>query len=231
MDFNSIYDSFYAQFRLESDAPASTEDEYMTGMILANEAINRWSNYDGTYWKELFTTLQASTQVSPTLVRTITTNDTTYVCPTDFKEAGGSVRLLDSDGNIRKRYSIIEAQEVQFKDSNAAFAYFTGNPKTGYTLNLNPAPEADLSGLAIDYDYYKTPALFTTGTDVPEMSEPYFIVHRMLANQFRGSRNPYYSSAKADAEDVLRTMQLDNNSGTWANPWQLGDTSGTVWGG
>lgn len=230
MTYDDIFAAYYTQYRLESEIPDSTDDEYTIGLRLANEAINRWSNYDGTYWKELFTTLQASTQVSPALVTTITAGTTTYTAPTDFKEAGGSVRLLNSDGVIQRRYQIINPEEVQFKDQNAQFAYFTGSPSTGFVLNLNTAPDSALNGMDIDYDYYKKPTEFTTGTDISEMSEPYFIVHRMLANRFRGSRNPYYTSAKADAEDVLKTMQLDNNSGTWANPWQLADTSGTSWG-
>ena len=63
------------------------------------------------------------------------------------------------------------------------------------------------------------------------MPNPYFIVHRMLAQQFRASRNPYYSSALRDAEDALKIMQIDNNSGSWANPWSQADNSGTVFGG
>jgi hypothetical protein len=52
----------------------------------------------------------------------------------------------------------------------------------------------------------------------------------MLAQRFRVSRNPYYSSALRDAEDALRIMQMDNNSGNWADPWSVPDRSGSVWG-
>ena len=47
-----------------------------------------------------------------------------------------------------------------------------------------------LNGLDLDYIYYKQPSEFTTGTSVTEMADPFFIVHRMLANQFRAARNP-----------------------------------------
>ena len=62
------------------------------------------------------------------------------------------------------------------------------------------------------------------------MANPYFVVHRILANQFRASRNPFYTAAKADAENAIKVMQMHNNSGTWANPWSMSDTSGTAWG-
>lgn len=230
MTYADLFEAYYTQYRLESDTPASTDDEYIVGMRLANEAVSRWENYDGTLWKELFTTLQDSAQVSPALVTTVTTNDSTYTAPTDMRKAGGNVRILGTDGNTVRTYKVIDQQEVQFKGDQTQFAYFTGDPTNGFVLHLNPAPDAGISGLEIDYDYYKKATRFTTGTDETEMSQPYFIVHRMLANRFRGSRNPYYSSAKSDAEDVLKTMQLENNSGMWTNPWVLPDRSGSSWG-
>lgn len=227
MDFDSIFQAYYTLFRADSDVPASDDDEYTVGMRLANEAINRWANYDATYWKELFTTSQANSTGG---VVTISTGVRTYNAPTAFREAGGLVKITDSDGNIVQTYPVIEPQDVQFKDANASFAYFTGNMKDGFKLNINPAPPSSLNGMNILYDYYKKPSYFTTGTDVTEMSDPYFIVHRMLAQQFRAARNPYYTSAKSDAENALRQMQLDNNSGSWANPWQIADNGGDTWG-
>ena len=292
MNFDEIFDAYYTQFRADSDVPTSTDDEYTVGMRMANEAINRWAEYDGTYWRDLFTTLQTDGGGT----QTITTGTTDYLAPANFKEAGGVVRVKDSDGNTVQRYPIIEPQEAQFKGDASTYCYFTkgqnyystgtvsqatttltGSGTTftaamvgmqiqfasgevatitgytsatvltvspsqtvssttykiinrGWTLHLNPAPTSNLNGLDIDYIYYKTPSIFTTGTSRTEVPDAYFIVHRMLANQFRAARNPYYSSAKADAENALKQMQTDNNSGTWANPWTLTDNSGTTWG-
>lgn len=195
-------------------------------MRLANEAINYWANYDGTYWKELFTTAQVAGDGDVTIDGVTTA----YAAPEDMREAGGFIKILDSNGKTVRRYRILEPQEAQFQIDDSYYTYFTGDPTNGYTLNLNPAPDSSIDGYAIDYVYYKQPTLFESGDDVTEMANPYFIVHRMLANQFRAARNPYYSSAKADAENALRIMQLDNNSGTWANPWSQADNSGNSWG-
>lgn len=292
MDFDEIYTAFYSQFRADADVPTSTDDEYTVGMRLANEAINRWANYDGMYWSQLFTTLQTDGGGT----QTITTGTTDYLVPFSFREAGGFVKIKDSNGNELQRYPIIEVQEAQFKGDESEYCYFakgqnyystgtvsqttdavTGVGTTftsamvgmqiqyasgevatitafgsttsltvspsqtvtsttykivnkGYTLHLNPAPTSNFNGLNLDYIFYREPSLFTTGTSKTEVPDPYFIVHRMLASQFRAARNPYYSSAKSDAENSLRQMQIDANSGTWANPWAVADTSGTTFG-
>lgn len=226
MTFNQIYAAFYALFRADSDVPTSTDDEYTVGMNLANEAINYWAAYDSTKWKELYDT----NQLDGTGAQTIVTGQKTYTAPTNFSEAGGFVKIVNSDGNTVQRYPIVEPNEVQFRGDDSDYCYFTGDSISGYTLNLNPAPTANLNGLDIDYVYYKNPTNFTVGSSVTEMANPYFIVHRMLAMQFRASRNPYYASALKDSENTIRVMQLSNNSGNWSNTPEMTDNSGTQWG-
>lgn len=228
MDYNAIFTAYYRQYRAEATVPTSSDDEYTIGLSLANEAISRWANYDSTYWKELFTTAQENSTGG---VVTITAGTSTYAAPTAMREAGGFVRIKDGSGNTLRSYPILDPQEAQFKSDDAQYCYFTGNPTDGFTLHLNPSPDTAIDGMDIDYVYYKKPTEFTTGTSETEMSNPYFIVHRMLANRFRASRNPYYSSALRDAEDALKIMKLDNDSGSWSNPWSLPDNSGTQWGG
>lgn len=227
MTWDQIFTAYYTLYRAEATVPTSSDDEYTIGMRLANAAISRWENYDGTYWKELFTTAQTNSTGG---VVTITTGTTSYAAPTAMREAGGYVKIKNSSGNTVQTYGIIEPQEAQFKDDSGHYAYFTGNPTAGFLLHLNPAPPSALNGLAIDYVYYKQSTEFSSGSSTTEMAEPYFIVHHVLANRFRASRNPYYESATRDAEDALKTMQMDNNSGTWANPWKLQDNSGSVFG-
>lgn len=226
MTYDEIFTAFYSQYRAEAQIPSSSEDEYKIGIPLANEAINRWANYDNTMWKELFQTLQSADDGDKVL-----SSRTDYNCPEDFKTVGGFVSVKDSDGKVIRRYPIIEPQEAQFRSDSSYYAFVTGGPGEGYVMNLNPAPDDAVIGKSLDYVYYRKPTLFTlNGGETTEMPQPYFIVHRMLANRFRSSRNPYYGSAKTDAEDVLRTMQLENNSGNWANPWTIPDTSGGKWG-
>ena len=227
MTWDEIFEAYYNLYRAESDTPASTDEEYTIGLRLANEAINRWHRYDNTYWKELFNTLILADDGD----KTITTSDVEYDAPSDMQEYGGSVKVIDANSKVVQRYPIIEPHEAQFRGDDSTHAYFTGDPSNDYVLHLNPAPSSALSGLRLDYVYYKEPTLFTTGSDVAEMSNPYFIVHRMLAQRFRVSRNySAYQTAFRDAEDALKNMQLVNNSGSWANPFKLPDRSGSQFG-
>jgi hypothetical protein len=125
LTFSDIFTAYYSLFRADSDVPASTDDEFTVGMRLANEAINYWSNYDGTYWKELYST----NQVDGSGTQTITTGTTIYSAPTNFREAGGFVKILQSNGTEQTRYPIIDAHDVQFRDTNSTFCYFTSAPQ------------------------------------------------------------------------------------------------------
>lgn len=226
MDLTALFAAYYFQYRTEADTPNSSDDEFIIFVGLADEAIKRWANYDNTYWKELFDTAQSDGSAD----LTIDANTTQYDAPDNMQEAGGFLRLYDNNNVTQRRIPILEPQEAQFQSDLSAYCFFTGDPTNGYTLNLNPNPDSAIVGLNMDYVYYKQPTPLVNPTDVSEMPQPYFIVHRALANRFRGSRNPYYTAAKNDAEDVLKTMQMRNNSGSWANPWKLADNSGSEWG-
>lgn len=229
MDLQTLFNQYYFLYRTEANGQAVGSDEYNIFVGLAQEAVNRWSNFDGTFWKELFDTAQ--TDGSADL--TITANTLTYNAPNNMKMAGGFLKLFSVVNGVsttKVRIPIIEPQEAQFQADLTSYCYFSGDPNNGFILNINPTPNSSWIGLSMDYIYYKLPTILSSPSDTTEMSEPYFIVHRALANRFRGSRNPYYTAAKNDAEDILKTMQLTNNSGNWANPWKLADNSGSEWG-
>lgn len=226
MDLDLLFQQYYFQYRTEAQTPASSDDEYVIFTGLANEAINRWANYDNTFWKELNSTLQTDGSGALTLQSGVTS----YAAPTNMRVAGGYIRVFDSTGTTKRRIKIIEPQDVQWQSDLGHYAYFTGDPNNGFTLHINPAPDSTMNGLSMDYLYYKTPTLLAGGSDTPEMSQPYFIVHRALANRFRGSRNPFYAAAKSDAEDTLKTMKMENDSGSWADPWRLADHTGGTFG-
>jgi hypothetical protein len=226
MTFDEIFQAYYTLYLMESDTPTSEDEEYTIALRLCNEAIRRWENYDGTKWRELYTTRVTSGDGSGQ----IQTGVVDYDCPDDFKEPGGHVKLYDSNGALQQQYRIIDVQDVQFEGQQSTYCYFTGDPGNGYTMHLNPVPTSNMNGWTIDYVYYKQATMLEAGEDATEVPMPYFCVYRMLANRFRGSRNPYYTTAIQEAEDALKTMLLQNNTGSWGNPWQVKDRSNAPFG-
>ena len=225
MNFSDIFEAYYRQYRGIGAIPATTSTEYTLGISLANEALTRWANYDNTFWQTLYTTPQNENDTV-----SIVTNQVQYAVPDNFKAPGGNIKILDSNGNTARTYRLITPDRTQFYGDHTHYAYFMGDPSNGFTLNINPAPDDAINGMQIKYVYYKTPTLYATSNDVSEIPNAYFIVHRMLANRFRTSRNPYYTDALRDAEDALGIMKMENDSGSWANPAVANDTSGTTWG-
>jgi hypothetical protein len=230
VDIQTLFADYYTQYRGQAQVPAFTDPEYTIFISYAREAIGRWASYDNTYWRELFTKLSEASDGDSTIVL----GQTAYACPSDMKEVGGYLRVIDpTTGATARRYMIIDPNEAQFKVDSGYYCYFTGDPQNGFTMTMNPTPDSAIIGFPFDYVYYKLPTFWDSTsqpTDTTEMSEPYFIVHRALAARFRSTRNPYYNTAKGDGEDVLKIMQMNNNSGSWANPWQLEDNTGTQWG-
>jgi hypothetical protein len=224
MNYNEIFQQYYNLYRAEATTPDSTDDEYVIGMRFANDAIRRWASYDNTMWKELF-----GKSTDDGNGQTTTAGTTDYDGPDDLRDLGGYIILRNTDGTINKRIPVLDPQQGQFRGESSNYAYFTGDPGNGYTIHFNSAPTE--SGLTIDFDYYKKPTLITSGSSKPQMSNPDFIVDHMLANRYRASRNPYYGTAKRDAENKLAQMKMENDSGSWSNPWVIPDNSGTVWGG
>lgn len=226
MNFTDLFAAYYNLYRAEADTPGTTDDEYTVALRLANEAINRWEHYDNTYWKELFNTLQNADDGDSTIV----TAQVDYEAPSDLREVGGAVKVIDSSNNVIQHYPIVEPNEVQFKGDGETYCYFTGDSINGFTLHLSQPPTSNLSGKSIDYVYYKQATKFAAADDVSECPDPYFLINRMLAQRFRASRNPYYQSAKNDAENALGQMKMSNDSGNWAEPPTIADNSGSRFG-
>ncbi len=225
--FDNIFMLYYTLYRMEATTPSSSDDEYTIGLTLANEAKSRWEDYDGVYWEQLFSTAQT---FSTGGVVIITSGTSSYLTPTAFKQAGGFVKIKNSNGNTVRFYPIIEAHEAQFKGDFGHYAYFTSVAGGLFTLHINPVPDTSINGMAIDYVFYRKATEFTTGTDKTECPNAEFMAHRMLCMRFMGSRNPFSSAAERRSEDMLKIMKMRNDSGSWANPWVLPDNSGAQFG-
>lgn len=230
MDFQTIFNEYYTLYRGDSDVPTSTDPEWSVAIRLANNAIRRWKSVDGVLWNELFTTRSEAGTGDSALV----TGQTAYAAATDMDEPGGFVKFTHPSNGSFTNYELVAPEQIQNLSPLSPAAYFLGDPSTGYTLNVHPSPVADLNGYTIDYAYYRKPTFFESdedGTTKAPMSDPYFIVHDMLANRFRASRNwTAYQIARRDADESLKNMIIQNNGVSPFNTWTVKDSSGVGFG-
>lgn len=211
MTQTQIQAAIHSLYEGDNDTPSEGSDDWNLRQSISNAAINRWEHEDGTFWAELWTKLEDAADGDTTT----TAATYTYDCPSDFKNPGGYVRLIDSDGGSTY-YSVIPVDKVQLYDNqDKNIVYFTGNPSSGYKLNFLDTHDA---GLTISYEYYKTADTLSAAASVPEMSDPYFIVYFVISRLYKqdGQTNNY-RDAFQEAEARLAQMRTTN---MLPAPWQ-----------
>lgn len=193
-------------------APASTDSEYSrrTGIINRFERI--WG--EKAFWKEL---------EKNTTLNTVA-NTSTVDLPSDCENG----RLaLSMEGHIKIGSSwhlVIDQTEKGNYESTDRIAWITGNPATGYTLNIQPTPTEVLD---IPLVYYSTSlATDTTGTteksvlveasDITKCPNRYYLVNSVLAVLFKvddeGNKGVDYERIAMDngLGDILGKYNLGN---------------------
>lgn len=159
----------------DTDVPTSSDDDYTVRTRLFNAAIGLWEQ-ELPDWRELRKTLASAA----TGTKTTTASTSAYATPTDFIRPLGWLRVTDSSGT-ESYYEYMDIQKVQIfdNDTTSKFYYVTGSANSGFYVNIHPTP--DTSSLTISYEYYKTAASLSSGTDKFEMSDPYYAIYFALA--------------------------------------------------
>lgn len=208
---NEILDIVYSLYETDDEGWDTTSAEYLSSRVFANAAIRKWEGYNNTVWNELWTTLTASTQVSPTLVKTITAGDYTYTCPTDFRRPSSWVRTVNTNGAATIWEVVSPKRLGELTDSQENWCYFTGSVKDGFTLNFNS--EITLTtGDTINYEYYKTATLFSATSSTTEVSDPYYIVYYILYRLLKNDGEDY-TDERDQWRELLENMRTENLTG------------------
>lgn len=187
-----------ALYEATSDIPSASDDDYVTRRVLINRALHRWEHNKGFWWDELWTSDESLTVLADT---------TEYDAPTNFRRAGGFVELYDGTTMI-KRYPVIKPNGARYHGSGT-YAYFKGNPNTGFKLVLSPTPVTEEVGKTIKYDYYKKATEYTATSTISEIPDPEYIVHSVVAELWKSDGNEgNYDSSLAEAEERLKGMEV-----------------------
>lgn len=208
---SEIIDQIYSAYETDNTTWSSTSAEYLTARRLCKAAILRWEYLEGTRWNELYSILTDASDGTKT-----TTNGTSsYGCPTNMHyppQPDSYVRLVDSGGG-KTFLTVVSLSKVeQLGSSTDHFCYFTGNPKDGFTLKINPNISLT-TGNTINYEYWKNATYFTTTTSTTEMSNPFFIVHYVLWRLYKSDGLLNEASEEFNtAESLLDQMKAENFS-------------------
>lgn len=205
MDVQDILDQVYVNVDDDPTSSTTADDEQTARIRLINSAIRAWGRQD-VLWKELWTLYTHGSGL---------TNTTTYpIAATDYLQPGSLLYLTDSNGN-QSFIDIIKPEQaikyVQQGPRNAAF--ITGNPSTGWTLNLTWTPSVgdQYYGLIPSFYYYKSPATVSATTDKPEMSDPSYCVWYVTAQkQLFNNRTDMAEDAMSQATECMDNMRIRN---------------------
>jgi len=231
MDVDAVLQAVHRAYQGDTDYPISGDDDYALRLGFLQDSIRSWATQgseENIEWKELFTSLSNAGSGETAA----TSNDTSYALPDDFDHITSWVTITN-DTNAIAYYEVISPDKVIEKtknDSSGNWCFIIGNENDGYTLTI-PNPVVG----TLNYNYYKKPAVPSTGSDKPEMKRPYYIVHDILSKLFElDGRNDLVTFHEAKKKGILDSMIIDNDLVPFGNSNALEDLqyegSGVQWG-
>ena len=205
----------HSLYQADGSTPSSGSDEWdhRTNLLLA--AIHLWDN-EPLFWNELWTTLTDASDGD----KTVAAGTLEYDMPTDFRFLGSFVRT--TSGSDHTFWQIIKPERGEiYKNTNAKFAYVTGNKKDGFDVTFGQQPTV---AATINYPYYKEPYEPSASSNVIEMADPWFPVYYALGKLHeQDGDGDRASAAYSTAEQKLRNMKVRNMALPHTQPNQAFD--------
>lgn len=209
-----LMDEIYVAVDNDPTNSTNVDDEWTARLRLINMAISNWESQD-CYWNELWDTYTHASTVS---------SATSYpIAAADYRLPGSYMKftLNGSDTYLE----IVHPEEAfKYAKNGAAAVYITGNQRDGFTINLTftPADGDQYYGSTMSHNYYKSATRMTTTTsDIPEMSDPEYIVNFVAyrKNLYNGRSNvasDYQAAAQRCMDDMISRNDERVNYGSSA---------------
>ena len=215
LNTQTILDAIHIKYEQATDTPLLTDDDGKIRISLINEGINTWETSDDTRWREL---IVLNAQESA-----IVAGQVTYpINYDDFREMGSRVRLLRTDGSYMYADVVTPEFYQQYMNSKGLVTPFngdlvvsvSGNRVNGFQMNLGWIPNtSDGTVGAIPYfDYYKWANRMVNIADVPELSNPYYLVDYVTGELFANDDINLYQKFSTDADEKLEAMRTANEA-------------------
>lgn len=203
MTVDEILQTIHRIYEGSIDYPTTEDEEYIVRLGLINDCITEWGENENVKWSQLFASASGSI------------SSATISCPDNFVSISSLLKIGDNYFFYKK------ADEVMLTLKNnpsAKIFWITGSP-SNYVININPEQAIGSNYL---YYYYKTPALVSSGSDIPEVPKPMFIVYWVLARLYEQdgelSKMSFYEQK---AVDKLQEMIIENESPAFNYPFEI----------
>ncbi len=203
MTLDDIQREAHALYSNGIDVPAPTDEEdYPLRTTFINHYIREWEQFDGVKWRELYDYQSGAV---------FDANISAYECQQSFRRLAGKVKLVKSDGTklVVPVYSI---ERLDDDDLPETYCWVSGRPGA-YNLNFFGVP-AEWVGAEIQHRFRRWATKLANPDDVPDMSNPNYLVKMLAARLFLLSRNTtQYKVNNDDAQDDLSAMITFNTEG------------------
>lgn len=195
MTLLEILHEIHSLYNGDTDYPTSTEDDYIINVNLANHACRVWGS-EPYNWRELY--------VSGSITTVADQNE--YSLPANFSKINSRVLV---DGNELIYIKPEDKQSVLKLSSSSEFYTIYGKPGSK-TLYINPSVEV---GKTIEFDYYRKFEPLVNPTDVPDMSDPLYIIFFVMSKLYeQDARNDMLGDYRNQAVDSLNNMVIENET-------------------
>lgn len=225
MSYQAIVNAIQLQALNDPTPPVAGSQEYQIYVNMINTlAIPTWEGERGVLWNELW----VNEPNYYTIVANTTTTPTAVALPPDFKFLYDGMIFLTYPGstsaapNVRSfKVKMLPEMALNPRNSLPEF-YITGNAVNGFNLVFGwfPQPGQAEIGATLAFRYYKyanTADLTTSGalsnpSDVPEMSDPNFIIYKVCAQVNANNFNQVlYQIMEDKANYSLLQMRIAND--------------------
>lgn len=202
--------------------PAVGTQEYQTyTQMISNYAIPQWEATRNVLWNELWNDVSD--------YATIVVDQPDILLPDDFKFIGGGfIRLVypnsTSEAPQIRSFPVKKIEELELNPLyNQPEFYVYGNIQTGFYLKLGWTPQIGAAeiGATINFRYYSyaTNIQFAVNssnailnpTDVPQMSDPMFIVYSVAAMVNANNFNMQLYQVQSDLANSSLNAMVEAN--------------------
>lgn len=205
---NEIMTRIASTVNQEADAPNDGSSEWALWLSYINRSQDEWANSnDWEITRKYF---------YPTVTGTSTA---TVALPLDFKNLAGPVRhWTDNEaapGNPRE-FPLISDENRNLYDGNTdKYVMLIGDNSVGKSLRFTPATLA--SGASLEVTYFSMPTSLASGTQLPVVPNPEFLIDRTIAFIFEARSDPRFQSMEAKAREKLIEISGKADEDKYAN--------------